>query len=224
MKLFSGFPSGKVSVTPLPNLFFTELAPAIDDLAELRVTLHLMWRMANQNAKSLCVSARDLTGDATLMQSLAANGASAEDALERALEKAVERGSLLRWQDANDTWYFVNSDAGRRAYERAAQAAAPQPRVAALEKADAKSRPNIFALYEQNMGMLTPMLADELKAAEKDFPAAWIAEAIQIAVKNNKRSWSYARKILDRWKTEGRSMKERPGKSWFYEHRKYHNR
>ena len=37
MKLFSGFPAGKLDVTPLPNLFFSELVPAIDDLAELKV-------------------------------------------------------------------------------------------------------------------------------------------------------------------------------------------
>lgn len=224
MKLFSGFPSGKVNVTPLPNLFFTELAPAIDDLAELQLTLHIMWLVANQHAKALCVSARDLAGDAALMQALAANGASADAALAGALEKAVQRGSLLQLADANDAWYFVNSDAGRRAYERAARAAAPQPRTATLEKADTKSRANIFTLYEQNIGMLTPMLAEELKAAEKDFPAEWIAEALQIAVKNNKRSWSYARAILDRWETDGRGEQEKKGKPWYDEYRKFVNR
>ena len=43
MKAFSGFPAGKVHFTPLPNLFFSQLLPAIDDLAELKVTLHIFW-------------------------------------------------------------------------------------------------------------------------------------------------------------------------------------
>ena len=52
MKLFSGFPSGKVEVTPLPNLFFSELCPAINDLAELKVTLHIFWLVANRKARA----------------------------------------------------------------------------------------------------------------------------------------------------------------------------
>ena len=32
-------------------------------------------------------------------------------------------------------------------------------------------RPNIFGLYEQNIGPLTPLIADALKDAELSFPA-----------------------------------------------------
>ena len=56
------------------------------------------------------------------------------------------------------------------------------------------------------------MVAEELKEAEAQYPAEWIGEAFQIAVENNKRSWSYARKILQRWQTEGRGDKSK--KSW----------
>ena len=44
--------------------------------------------------------------------------------------------------------------------------------------------------------MLSPMLADELKVAEKDYPAQWIADAIKEAVENNKRNLKYILKIL----------------------------
>ena len=52
-------------------------------------------------------------------------------------------------------------------------------------------RPTIFVLYEQNIGLLTPMIADELRDAEKHFPADWIADAFREAVTTNKRSWKY---------------------------------
>jgi DNA replication protein DnaD len=48
------------------------------------------------------------------------------------------------------------------------------------------------------------MLADALRDAENSYPIAWIEEALSIAVKKNKRSWSYAAAILKRWQEEGR--------------------
>jgi DnaD/phage-associated family protein len=65
-------------------------------------------------------------------------------------------------------------------------------------------RPNIFVLYEQNIGLLSPLLADELKDAADQYPPEWIEEAFREAVQHNKRKWSYIRAILRRWETEGR--------------------
>lgn len=63
---------------------------------------------------------------------------------------------------------------------------------------------NIFTHYESNIGVLTPMIADCLKDAEKEYPAAWIIEAIALAVTNNKRNWRYCETILKRWKESGK--------------------
>jgi DnaD/phage-associated family protein len=65
--------------------------------------------------------------------------------------------------------------------------------------------PDIFTLYEQNIGMLTPMIAEELREAEKLYPLNWIKDAIKEAVALNKRSWRYIAAILERWSAEGRS-------------------
>ena len=204
MKVFSGFPSGKLDVTPLPNLFFSELLPAIDDLAELKVTLHIIWLTAN--SKLSFVRASDLRADSTLMQSLKST-----DELGHGLTLAVERGTLLHLP-AEDALYFLNTERGRRAFEKM-EASAPS-RDLSREPARAADRPNVFTLYEQNIGLLTPMIAEELKEAEELYSAAWVADAIRISVENNKRSWSYARKILQRWKEEGRAEKSKK-KKWY---------
>jgi DnaD/phage-associated family protein len=65
-------------------------------------------------------------------------------------------------------------------------------------------RPNIFVLYEQNIGLLSPMLADQLKDAADHYPQSWIEDAFREAVQQNKRNWNYIRAILRRWETEGR--------------------
>lgn len=206
MKVFSGFPAGTLAVTPLPNLFFSEVLPALDDLAELKVTLHLFWLVAHR--KTAYVRASELRADRTLTQSLRAIDA----ALEPALARAVERGTLLHWRGAEDEWYFLNTERGRRAYEKIESETAPP--APAPEPSAPSERPNIFALYEQNIGLITPLLADELKEAEREYPSAWIVEAITLAVEHNKRSWRYARGILERWKRDGRGEKK---KSWYGE-------
>src|SRR5207253_10323401 len=65
-------------------------------------------------------------------------------------------------------------------------------------------RPNIYALYEQNIGLLTPILAERLQDAESRYPVEWIEDAFSEAVLNNKRNWRYIERILERWAAEGK--------------------
>lgn len=76
----------------------------------------------------------------------------------------------------------------------------------AQKKFDPEPEPqkaNIFRLYEENIGPLTPLLAARLKDAEKDYLPTWIEYAVSEAVTHNKRSWDYIDAILRRIKTEG---------------------
>ena len=206
MKLFSGFPDGKVSVTPLPNLFFSELLPAINDLAELQLTLHIFWLIKNRKASQpIYIRADELRADSTLAKAVSS------EKLQGALDAVVARGTLLHHPD-NDL-YFINDEAGRRAFEKSEIVAEKPTRK--REPAPAADRPNIFALYEQNIGMLTPMMAEELKEAEKEFPADWIEEAFKESVKHNKRNWKYVHAILKNWKTEGRGDPSKKNKRWW---------
>lgn len=65
-------------------------------------------------------------------------------------------------------------------------------------------RPNVYTLYEQNIGLLTPILAEKLQDAESRYPMGWIEDAFKEAVTNNKRSWRYIERILERWEAEGK--------------------
>lgn len=78
-----------------------------------------------------------------------------------------------------------------------------QQQIDAQRPAADDKRSNIFTLYEKNIGIITPMMAETLKEAEKDYPPEWIREAIEIAVGNNARKWSYVSAILGRWSTNG---------------------
>jgi len=172
MKSFSGFPAGKVHFTPLPSLFFSELLPAIDDLAELKVTLHIFWLLHQKKGYPRYVSRRELEADGVLLKGLKRAGEEPKESLRQALERAMSRGTLLhvvvRKGDEQDDWYFMNTDLGRRTVEKIRRGeleldVTVLPKEARLEV----ERPNIFVLYEQNIGLLTPLIAEELRDAEK---------------------------------------------------------
>jgi DnaD/phage-associated family protein len=61
----------------------------------------------------------------------------------------------------------------------------------------------IFKIYETEIGVLTPLIADAIQYAEKTYPAEWLPAAIHEAALNNKRNWKYCEAILKRWKVEG---------------------
>jgi DnaD/phage-associated family protein len=62
----------------------------------------------------------------------------------------------------------------------------------------------IFSFYEQEIGPLTPHIADELGDLLDSYPAAWVGEAIGIASENNVRKVSYVNGVLRRWFVEGK--------------------
>jgi len=59
------------------------------------------------------------------------------------------------------------------------------------------------ALYEGNIGMITPLMAGTLKNALLVYPFEWIERAIDIAVRSGVHRWSYVEGILANWKIEG---------------------
>ncbi len=228
MNSFSGFPAGKLTFTPLPDLFFSELLPQIDNLAELKVTLHIFWLTHTKKGSLPYVTLCELLGDGVLLHGLRGLAPSPEEALREGLERAVVRGTLLHLVGIQDEehFYFVNSAQGRRAVE---QVQLGEIELVAggvrAEPATPLERPNIFVLYEQNIGLLQPIIAEELQEAERTYPQEWIEEAFRIAVERNVRNWKYVRRILERWAAEGKD--EGRGKirekTWYTEeeYRKY---
>ena len=79
---------------------------------------------------------------------------------------------------------------------------APEPSVVEVKESSNNNGVNIFKLYEQEFGGLTPMIADAIKDTEKTYPADWIPEAMQIAVERNVRNWKFVEGILKRCKAK----------------------
>jgi DnaD/phage-associated family protein len=221
MPAFVGFPAGKTPYVPLPQTFFTSILPGVEDIGELKLTLYLFQLLYRKRGAPRCVSDRELR------QALRRKGdpRAPEERLRAALELSVARGTLLRVRVRVDgeivSWYFFNTDRSRRAVARLLRGELAPEALLDLEGEDGQEmlnpqsasgrmlieveRPTIFLLYEQNVGLLTPLVAEELREAEERYPAEWIEEAFRLAIQQNKRKWSYIRAILKRWETEGKA-------------------
>jgi DNA replication protein len=171
----------ETSFISLPESFFTQAVPKIQDLAELKIVLYAAYLMLRKQERPYFVTYKEL-----LSHELVAT--MGEETLHQALNSAVEHGALLH---SNVNINGVLEDV-----------------YSLTDDSRQPSTVNIFALYEQNIGIITPMIAEELKEADKLYPPQWIEEAFKEAVTLNKRSWKYIARILERWASEGKDSGE----------------
>jgi DnaD/phage-associated family protein len=196
------FPPG-ARTTALPSLVFSELLPAIEDEAELRVTLYGFYLCERKRPGARWFTAGELRAEAPLARTLARLPGGAGEALQRGLAAAVERGTLLRG-------LLPRGERELAVYALNAPGAAQMlARLGAVEAGDLDERApaavmaNIFVLYEENVGVISPLLSERLREAEAQYPWPWIEAAFREAVALNRRSWRYIERILQRWEAEG---------------------
>jgi DNA replication protein len=167
----------------LPDSFFTQAVPKMQDLAELKVALYVAYLILRKPDHPNFVTYNELKAESCRL-----SAELGEEILRQALDSAVEHGILLH-STLNIKGMLED------VYSLTTESRQP-PTI------------NIFALYEQNIGMITPMMAEKLKDAERLYPPQWIEEAFEIAVTLNKRNWGYIARILERWASEGKDSGE----------------
>jgi DNA replication protein len=204
---FSGFPAGKTRLTPIPAQFFAELLPEIDHLGELKVVLYAFWALDRQENAVRYLTRADFLADERFVQGLAPFDL--DDALERALQRGILLSALPRGGAPEERIFFLNSPRGRAALQAVEQGKWQPPQRSQPAATLEAERPNIFRLYEQNIGPLTPLIAETLQEAEQLYAADWIEEAFKLAVERNKRRWNYIQAILKSWQEEGRDQTDR---------------
>ena len=210
---FPGF-TGSTLYTPVPNPVFGPILEQIQDLAEFKVTLRGLWLFHRKRGVDKTVSLDEFLADRSLLRGLkpdepdASGRKDVEEEIRRGLRLAVTRGTFLTHRaDGETSLFLLNTDAGRRTLARLEAGDSE----AHLEIGDGLpedvpdlDKPNIFALYEDSIGSISPLIAEELKEAEARYPESWLREAFGISVVENKRSWRYVSGILRRWTAEGK--------------------
>ena len=212
---FKGFPR-RVRYIPVPNPMFGPLLEQIDDLSELKCTLRSIWLLHQKKGHPRFITLTELLADRVLASALTDSDTPHRLQVERAANRAVQRGTLITGNvernGTRDQLFMLNTESDRKAMSEIVggwTSEGPIPETVPWQ--GPVERQNIFALYEDNIGMLSPIIAEQLKEAEELYPSAWIEDAFLEAVSHNKRSWRYIARILERWEREGRADGE-PGR------------
>lgn len=204
---------------PVPRSLITDILPAMTDLNELQVVLAMLRLVLEAGDVSAPFEESTIVRDRTLRDALrvVGSGNSADYRIATGLDLAVGRGVLLRFRTIEDqherVWYTIATPEAKSAIDRMLQGESLPPR--SLWEGDSApriepERPTVFRLYEQNIGLLSPIIADQLVRAMERYPREWIEDAIGEAVAYNRRNWRYIQRILQNWATTGRS-EDRPG-------------
>ncbi len=192
------------SFAQVPESYLLVLMRQVDDPVELKVTMLVFHLLSRSRSYPGVVMYADLVMRAASVLGI--------DEIEcgRAIDAAVNRGVFLKIDVSSDdnevrAAYVANLEADLDAIERL--------KAGSTELGDSRGAvPNVFELYEQNIGIITPMIAEELRDAQRTYPAEWIEEAFREAVRGRKQNWKYISRILERWTAEGKgSGAHRPG-------------
>ena len=204
---FQGFVKG-VRYIPVPAPVFGELLQEIQDINELKIILRIFRLLHNKKGLERYVSIDELLADRVLSTALGSMDLdSRRTNIIQSLESSAKRKILIKINRKNSGTfaYFLNTEFERQAMKK----------VLDLEHHSdfepwetGEDRPNIYSLYEQNIGILTPIVAEKIGEAEQKYPVEWIEEAIAEAVSLNSRNWRYISRILERWEIEGKQNGE----------------
>jgi DNA replication protein len=213
-KSFSGFP-GNPEVVPIPALFFKSLLPMISDIAELKTVLHIFNVLSKRRGYPRFMSYEELFNDKQLKDIIALDSAEPfEETLKSALSQAVNHAILLQQKieknNKLEDIYLINGDSERKAIDKIinGEIKVVDFNIVKPIEEQPETIANIFSLYEENIGILTPIIAEQLHEAEKEYPSDWIQNAFKEAVTANKRNWKYIARILERWAVEGKDNGE----------------
>jgi DnaD/phage-associated family protein len=205
---FPGFPEEITNPIRIPEQFFHHALQSLNDLNELKLILYIFWRLERMEGPLHYIRLSDLLKDEQLIHSLPEASGRARSVIMTALDRAQNDGILLQADIATngkkDKLICLNAPRGRAAVSAIQRGEWRETEVNNQPGDIYTEKPNIFQLYEANIGPLTPLIADALRDAEKTFQADWIEDAFQIAVERNKRNWHYIEAILDRWQKGGR--------------------
>lgn len=198
---------------PIPAAALSQWLADIDDIAELKVTLRALALLADEPRRRSVppsIALEDLLDDPVLAD---AQLSGLENYALGGLAAAVGRGTLAAVRDAGSMRVLLNDENCRRYLKTAGVTELTAADLTGPVGSDAleptpqppttgEPRANIFALYEQHIGPYGHSIAEQLRAAEEEYPAEWIADAIAVAAERNTRSWRYIDAVLRGWKQE----------------------
>ena len=193
---------------PFPVQLFTEILPRLHNESQLRATLYTWYAIMSKGSGQRYVYLSQLLTDPVLLSWFTHLGG--KNGIQRGLDLSCREGIFLQLQIGEDDKILApNDESGARlitdmksesvAHHNQSRDSSPETNYETTVVS------NVVEKYENEIGMLTPVIADMIAIAEQMYPTTWILEALDIAAQSNARSWKYVAAILARWKNEGKN-------------------
>ena len=194
---------------PTPNIIFGKLLDEIEDINDLKFILRIIWMINQIKRVPKYLTIEEIMADKIVHAIISTKSDIAMHATCLSMIKNPQFSNLLICHEidtskSTSTVVAFNTTRNKTMLNKTQQ----------LDKSDSvfqpdgdvsAESPNIFKLYEDNIGTLNPIIADELKIAETTYPNSWITSAFKESVLRNKRSWNYIKTILENWHREGKN-------------------
>src|SRR5579872_5108462 len=191
-------PTERPEAVSIPAEFFARVLPGIDDLVLLKIVLHAY--QLSQAAESFGVRVEDLRKAAAGSIDSTGTNESAAQLVDRGIERAIAGELLVRRLLEGEAYLVPLAGRSRTAPAELPDRTAPDPLTDGPGRA---RRPNAFALYERHVGPLTPLVAEQIREAERAYPREWVGAAIAEAGAHERRNWRYVESILAAWEKRG---------------------
>lgn len=195
---------------PFSDHFLSDVLPRLNDADLIKVMFFIQFRCDRQEGENHYLFIRQILESTTLQHWL--GGTNIEERIKQSLKNALNNRLVLSGNHPsipNATLIFPTDEAGQASLQRLIKGLWQPTPTDHMPETQTKPQKNIYQLYEENIGPLTPLLSEDLTAAQEEFPAQWIEEAFHIAVKNNARSWRYIDAVLKSWQKEGKNVQSR---------------
>ena len=197
----NGFPlADDFATTRVPNAVLGRVLSTIDDADEIRLILRAIWLLEHQRGYPRYITRDDLRRDRVLSVAIPD-----QPDFDRILKSAVDRGVFVEVSINNNICLMLNTESARRALIEVSPTTENSNKDDnGWETAAASTGPaDAFRAYEENIGILSPMIRQSILAALEDFTDDDITRAVRIAVENESRSWSFVAGVLRRWARDG---------------------
>ena len=172
----------RLTYTPIPNTFLGSFLSNIENLTELKCALRIFWPLNRAKGSIRTTPIEDLSRDPVILAALNTREDSgrlakdstpveSDDGLAQVIKGLVNNGVfvvLAKSDDDNNTQVIaLNTPQNLAKVNALGLCEVPIDRLERLRHHHSRAeRDTIFHLYEANIGLLTPIIAEELKAGK----------------------------------------------------------
>lgn len=184
--------------TRVPNAVLSTVLNEVEEPETVKLILRAVWLLERQRGFPASITVNELQHDRVLIRVF-----KSKERFDAALNQSLNMGVLIKFELNNTDALMLNTVSATRQVEHVKDTQSENIDDDGWDSVGSEMPEDAFRAYEENIGVLSPMIRENITAALQDFSDEDMIEAIKIAVDNESRSWSYIAGVLRKWARDG---------------------